>query len=64
MEQLIYEVRVLQNILAFGCFLLVILLALFGAFSISSFAQLTAWKDTVEMLNLDKPNTTKRCEMP
>ncbi len=32
-----------------------ILLALFGAFSISSFAQLTVWKDTVEMLNLDKP---------
>jgi hypothetical protein len=37
-----------------------ILLALFGAFSISSFAQLTAWKDTVEMLNLDKPATNLR----
>ncbi|MBK8143823.1 MAG: T9SS type A sorting domain-containing protein [Bacteroidetes bacterium] len=32
-----------------------ILLALFGVFSLSSFAQLTHWKDTVKMLNLDKP---------
>jgi high-affinity Fe2+/Pb2+ permease len=44
MEQLIYEVRVLQNILAFGCFLLVILLALFavGVYYLAKYVSIAA----------------------
>jgi CBS domain containing-hemolysin-like protein len=34
-----------------------ILLGLFAFFSMASFAQLTVWKDTVEMLNLSKPSS-------